>query len=66
MSKLIIGISGASGVVYGIRMLKTLFVLVGYAIGWFVPKYLEFNVRQRKAACFEIGAVASNLPEISR
>jgi BASS family bile acid:Na+ symporter len=32
-----------------------LFVVVGYAIGWFIPKHLGFNVSQRKAACFEIG-----------
>jgi BASS family bile acid:Na+ symporter len=32
-----------------------LFVVVGYAVGWFIPKYLRFNVKQRKAACFEIG-----------
>ena len=32
------------------------FVLVGYAIGWFAPKHLGFNLKQRKAACFEIGA----------
>jgi len=32
-----------------------LFVVLGYAIGWFIPKHLGFNVSQRKAACFEIG-----------
>jgi BASS family bile acid:Na+ symporter len=32
-----------------------LFALVGYSIGFFVPKFFGFTLKQRIAACFEVG-----------
>lgn len=29
--------------------------LIGLSIGYFLPKFFRFNLKQRKAACFEVG-----------